>query len=252
MAILRADGVGCEDLADELTRVWTRRQRIGARWRRARNRVLRRIEAPLRWPARGLLIALVGPDGAGKTTLADAVRACYPLPSRAVHMGIWREGPWNGRFARIPGGPVLQRTGRIVRGSLTLRYHRARGRLLLQDRFAQEVLLPGAVDTSRGGRFNRALSLWLAPEPDLVLLLDAPGELMFRRKGEHSPEVLEERRQGYLAMVTALPHGAVLDATRPIDDVTRAASAAVWRAISASSAASGASRRGAGARGPRR
>ncbi|MGY1636650.1 hypothetical protein ACI78V_08340 [Geodermatophilus sp. SYSU D00742] len=220
-----------EELARELTRRWVGRRKVGARLVGGRNRLLRRLEVPFGRPTGGLVAALVGPDGAGKTTVAEALRARYPLPSRAVHMGIWREGPWDHRLSRLPGGRVLQRTGRIVRSSLAARYHRARGRLVLLDRFAQDVLLPGVVDTSRGGRLNRLLSLHLAPEPQLVMLLDAPGELMFARKREHSPGVLEERRQGYLALVSDVPNGVVLDATEPVDRVTRAALAAVWRTI---------------------
>jgi thymidylate kinase len=101
------------------------------------------------------------------------------------------------------------------------------------DRFAQDVLLPGVEDTSRGGRLNRLLCLRLPPAPQLVALLDAPGELMFARKGEHTPALLEERRQAYLRMVTELPQGVVLDATRPLDEVTRAAAAAIWRTVAA-------------------
>lgn len=220
-----------EECARSLARSWAGRNRAAAWWNRSRNRLLRRLEAPIQRGSRGLVVAVVGPDGAGKTTVIDAVRANYPLPSRSVHMGVWREGRWNRPLARIPAGAVLQRTTRILGGLLTVRFQSARGRLVLQDRFAHDVLLPGVVDTSRLGRVNRLLSLHLAPDPDLVLLLDAPGELMFARKGEHTPEVLEQRRQGYLAMVEALPHALVLDARRPLADVARAATAAVWRAV---------------------
>jgi thymidylate kinase len=69
----------------------------------------------------------------------------------------------------------------------------------------------------------------LNPHPDLVVLLDAPGAVMFARKGEHSAEVLEGRRQGYLALAARFPHSVVLDASRPADQVRTAALTAIWR-----------------------
>jgi thymidylate kinase len=76
---------------------------------------------------------------------------------------------------------------------------------------------------------NVVLSRWLAPPPGLVVLLDAPGELMFARKGEHTPELLEQRRQAYRSIVGHFPHAVVLDASRPLEEVTRRAVAAVWQ-----------------------
>ena len=48
------------------------------------------------WPWRGLSVAVMGPDGAGRSTLADAVAAGYGPPARVVYMGLWQgegEGP---------------------------------------------------------------------------------------------------------------------------------------------------------------
>jgi hypothetical protein len=103
--------------------------------------------------------------------------------------------------------------------------------LVLLDRFPQDALLPGGTDSSRGGRLNLALALRLSPPADLVLLLDAPGALMFARKGEHSPELLESRRQAYLALMRQFEHTGVLDATQPRLEVRQAALAAVWHRL---------------------
>jgi thymidylate kinase len=173
----------------------------------------------------------VGPDGAGKTTLAEAVRRSVPVPSRYVYMGLWQGSRWDDVLSRLPAGRVGQRTARVLRSSLAVRWHCARGRLVLLDRFAQDALLPGGADTSRGGRLNLWLSLRLTPQPRLVLLLDAPGSLMFARKGEHTPELLEDRRQAYLRLVADLPHAAVLDATQPAVEVARGALGAIWDTV---------------------
>ena len=59
------------------------------------------------------------------------------------------------------------------------------------------------------------------PKPDLVVCLDAPGEVLFERKHEASVEWLERRRRQYLQLATVVPHFAVVDVDRPLDVVTR-------------------------------
>jgi hypothetical protein len=65
----------------------------------------------------------------------------------------------------------------------------------------------------------------LLREPDLVVCLDAPAEVAFRRKGEFSIPHLEQRRAEYLSLQARFPHFAVVDADRDLDlvvgDVTR-------------------------------
>ena len=58
------------------------------------------------------------------------------------------------------------------------------------------------------------------PRPDLLICLDAPGDVLFARKGEGSPAMLEARRQEYLRLRDAVPHYVLVDATQSLDAVT--------------------------------
>jgi hypothetical protein len=79
-------------------------------------------------------------------------------------------------------------------------------------------------DVAAGRRRSpNALHGWMLanayPKPDLVICLDAPGEVLFARKPESDVEWLEARRQQYLRLVDVVPLLEVVDADRPLNDV---------------------------------
>jgi thymidylate kinase len=153
---------------------------------------------------------------------------CRDLPTggRYVYMGLWRESSWDPVLARVPGARLGLLLTRAARASLLVRYHRARGRVVVVDRFSYDIF--ASADASLGGRVLAAFVLRAAPTPDELVLLDAPGEVMFARKREHSVEVLETRRQAYLGLGARFPQMVVLDATGSADAVRRTALAALW------------------------
>jgi thymidylate kinase len=108
-------------------------------------------------------------------------------------------------------------------------YHIARGRLLLFDRYIYD----GQLDASRKRSLKTRARRWLlsaaAPTPDLVVFLDAPGELLYARKGEHSPDILEQQRQHYLGLREHIPQMVVVDATRDAEQVRRTVTTLIWR-----------------------
>lgn len=57
------------------------------------------------------------------------------------------------------------------------------------------------------------------PEPDLVICLDAPGAVVFARKGEFDPDYLEQRRQEYLGLGGVIRNFCVVDADRDLETV---------------------------------
>jgi thymidylate kinase len=59
----------------------------------------------------------------------------------------------------------------------------------------------------------------IVPRPDLVILLDAPADLVHARKQEVPVQEIERQREAYLALVRALPHGRVVDVSQPLHRV---------------------------------
>lgn len=222
----RFDGVPA--LAASMTSRWPGAPVSGLR-KAARNRLLRLLTP--RIGGNGLVVGAVAPDGAGKTTLLHGLRSDCPLPVAYVYMGLWGAGPWDGVLRRIPGGRLCKKLFRIFRGSLLVKYHSSRGRIVLMDRVVYDALLPN----SRVGNFmdtlTDALALKVGPQPDMLLVLDVPGEVMFARKGEHSPPVLEGWRNFYLDLADRLPSAEVLDASVPQDVVRRRATRLLWNGV---------------------
>lgn len=223
---------GVPTMAARLRAAWTGRSVLGTVARTGMSRALRTVPPILQGRAgRGLTVGVMGPDGAGKTSLLRSLSTTLPVNGKYVYMGLWSTGPRDELLRRIPGGRLAKKVARILVGSMAARYQRLRGHVVLLDRVPHDARLPGSMDTSLGGRISAALAFALVPEPDVLLVLDAPGEVMFARKGEHSVEILEGWRQAYLDLAKGLPRAWVLDAGAPQDAVRRAATEIVWNAV---------------------
>ncbi len=230
--LLEVVAAGDPDAWRELQRRWSSRPLSLAR--SARSRSLRVVHDGGRFSWRdGRTVAVLGPDGAGKSTLIDAlVQVPMPVRMSRVYFGLWRENAWDERLSPVLGAQFALRVGRAVRQSARARAARARGHLVLLDRSPYDALTGEAAD-SWPGRLLSRIGLGLAPHPDVVLVLDAPAAVMYARKGEDTPELLESRRRGYLALRDRIPHVVVLDAAAPAEQVHGAALAAIWELMAA-------------------
>jgi thymidylate kinase len=171
----------------------------------------------------GLTVALLGPDGAGKSSVADALIRHLPFRVVSIYMGRARTSS-RGRRGSIASGLLRQ-----WRRHLSATFHRLRGRIVLFDRYTYDALLPPRHPTPA-----RIARRWVfahaVPAPDLVVLLDAPAELMWQRKGEHPQDLLEQRRRDYLDLRVRLPEMVVVDAAQDLDAVRRDVTSAIWAA----------------------
>lgn len=226
--VLRCEWRHLDALRPVLGRTWCRNY-LGAHVIAHAGNVADRIRHAARSVVRptGISVAIIGPDGAGKTTLAEGLRTTLPFPSSYVYMGVWREYPWDRWLQYLPGARLTQRMLRLLARSAQGRLQRARGRVVLLDRFTYDVLLPSPV-LDRRGRMTVTLVRRVGTEPQLVLVLDAPAEVMFARKGEQGIEELERRRLSYLDVARIRDDSAVIDATQPVEAVREEAQRVIW------------------------
>lgn len=200
---------------------------LGTLAQRVRGRLLRKLDRAVGFlRPRALSVALLAPDGAGKSTLAASIQNSFYFPVRLVYMGLYGI---RGIRQTGPGVGFVIRLLTQWRRFLAARYHQGRGRLVIFDRYTYDALLATRRQIGRLKRFRRWLLGHACPSPDLILLLDAPGTVLYARKREHSAEALEAQRQGYLALRRMLPQMVVIDATRDAEQVRREVTARIWQ-----------------------
>ncbi|TFG95958.1 MAG: hypothetical protein E4H11_04180 [Myxococcales bacterium] len=200
-------------------------------------------------------IAVIGGDGAGKTTVTRRLLDSGRLPLRYLYMGInvassnvalptsrllqrlrhGRAQPTT-THTHAPGRPkprgmkgALRAGARLLyrlseewyRQALCWRYE-LRGEIVLCDRHFLYDFYEPAERLDAKGLADR-LHLWILrnvyPRPDLVLFLDAPAEVLMARKGEATIEFLEGRRNAVLEIGAGDPRFVRIDATQPLDAV---------------------------------
>lgn len=219
-----------------------------------------------REPARGWFVTIEGPEGAGKTSQAERLRA------RAVAAGI------DVLVVREPGGTAVGERVRTIlldpeavhgprtdallfnaaRAQLVAELIRpalARGAFVVSTRFADSTLayqgFGGGLPLAELRELERFATDGL--RPDRTVLLDLPSEVGLGRKADEQTrfesafdlDFHRRVRDGFLALAAAEPDRfAVVDAARPADDVERAVLAAVatlpgLRRLAPSTAATG-------------
>jgi thymidylate kinase len=170
----------------------------------------------------GLTVALLGPDGAGKSTLAAGIVETSPAPVRVFYLGVSREEPWVRLLRRLPGAVLLVRAVTVRLAVWRAGRHVRRGGVAVFDRYPLDVLIQPPTRSIKG-RVTRTILCRSAPMPDLIVVLDAPGEQLYARKREHSVTELEDARDGYRRLAACLPAVRLLDATQPPEAVLRQA-----------------------------
>ncbi len=186
----------------------------------------------------GVHVVLLGADGSGKSTILPALGEALAPAFRRVTSNHLAPALFRGARANLPVTAPHSRPPRSLVGSLakaaywvldyTLGYYvkirpaLARSTLVLFDRYLVDALVDPRRYRYGGPRWVLHLVWSLIPKPDLVILLDAPTEVVRARKQEVSPRETERQRHDYRQLVEMLPNGHVVDAAQPLDRVVTA------------------------------
>jgi thymidylate kinase len=184
-------------------------------------------------------VAIIGPDGAGKTTIARRLERSLPLRTRYLYMG-WNYDasnvmlPSNRLLQRLredgdpPGAsagrrrlPVLHQLAAALKlanllaegwyRQIVANRWRRKGYLVIFDRHFVADFTDGrlAGGRNRARRIRHAILRGALPRPGIVIYLDAPPETLLERKGEGTLESLERQRRAYRRIVAQ--HGRALE-----------------------------------------
>lgn len=197
-------------------------------------RLVRRFISPP-----GLTVVLCGADGSGKSTAGKAIveglsGTFSPQKGRFFH---WKPSSFSKKH-RTERGPATDPHGKPARNPLgSLCYfafhwleffigsHTAirpvtfRGGLVLIDRYYYDFFVDQRRYRLRVPDFVIRLGHIFIKKPDLVLLLDAPAEVLQRRKQEVSPAETQRQCAAYRSLIQSFPNGRIIDASQPAEKV---------------------------------
>ncbi|HPY31401.1 MAG TPA: hypothetical protein PLT00_09470 [Verrucomicrobiota bacterium] len=205
------------------------------------------------WKPPGMTVVLLGADGCGKSSVAAGLMASLrPTfnPGKGLH-GHWKpmvlplrrraeRKPTTDPHAQPPRGRVASILVLVahwleylVGESIHFRPVLFRNGLVLMDRYHYDF----AVDPRRyrlqvSPGLVQALFRWL-PSPDLVLVLDAPTEVLRARKQEVPEPETRRQREAYRALAEQLPNAKIVNCAQPLEAVVREATGYVLQYLAA-------------------
>lgn len=192
----------------------------------------------------GMSIALLAPDGGGKSTiiskLTDSCSGSFDIQYKYFRPGLFKNvGQYRPNAAPEPNDNPNPH-GKTPNGLIKsfMRYFiynidfllgylcivwplKIKRKLIIFDRYYYDYY----ADIYRY-HYSFADSIphmfsFMIPSPDLIFVLDAPAEVLYKRKKELPVEEIDKQRKAFLKFAHNKKNAFVIDVNRPLDDIVK-------------------------------
>ncbi|MDQ3193098.1 MAG: hypothetical protein M3Q58_16050 [Bacteroidota bacterium] len=178
----------------------------------------------------GLVVAFMGPDGAGKTTIIEGVKLNirevfrqtkqFHLFPKELKGNVPTTNPHSlkargyvGSLAKLIYFAGLYNFGYFLK----IFPLKVRSTLVIFDRYYQDILVDPKRYRHGAGKFWLKLMSFFVPKPDIWILLDAPADVIQQRKSEVTFEETYRQTKEYQILFGELKNAHVVNANQTSD-----------------------------------
>lgn len=219
-------------------------------------------------------VAIIGPDGAGKSTICQNIASDFYVPVKYLYMGVSLDssntmlpttrlvhkikraagsqpdthGPRSSAVPITTPKGLPKRIFKEVKALFRLGYwlteewyrqvltwyYQISGKIVIFDRhFFFDYYHYDIAKTNQKRSLARRIHGFVLqrfyPKPDLVIFLDAPGEVLYARKKEGTIELLEQRRHEFLEFQNLVKHFVIVDVTQSKEKALKDVKEIIWK-----------------------
>ena len=183
------------------------------------------------------MIAFLGPDGSGKSTVIAGLKDSLKKRRIGVATLHWRPGVFNAN-KMAEGEVVTDPHGKPPRGFISsilklillvadwqvgywlrFRHAQAKARIVISDRFYDDLLIDPKRYRYGAGRSLARFFFRAAPKPDLIFVLHGSAEEIYKRKQEVSFEELDRQLSSYKTYTVNKKASHLINVNRPIETI---------------------------------
>jgi thymidylate kinase len=195
-------------------------------------RTLNRIMRPS-----GLFVVFLGPDGSGKSTVIEEVETklapyfskitrkhLLPRFLKLKRKSISQNDNVSNPHAKPPRGALASILKILYWCCDNITYYfwrliplKVRSTFIIFDRYYLDLLVDPKRYRYGGSQFIAKLIYRFVPKPDMIIILDAPSEILYSRKKEVSMEEIESQRKRYKGLTEEYNNAHVVDTSKELE-----------------------------------